>query len=47
MEKVGVWRGTSEGDFEVVNDYITIIRRIIRLGQLSPTFRVGPVEKWV
>ena len=30
MEKVGVWRGTSEGDFEVVNDYITIIRRIIR-----------------
>ena len=30
MEKVGVWRGPSGGDFEVVNDYITIIRRIIR-----------------
>jgi hypothetical protein len=35
MEKVGVWRGTSGGDFEVVNDYITIIRRIIRLVSVS------------
>ena len=35
MEKVGVWRGISGGDFEVVNDYITIIRRIIRLVSLK------------